>query len=243
MQHSIFIGFDSREVEAFGVCRHSLRKHTPGVPAYALELDACRQMGLYTRPTSTRDGRLWDDISDAPMSTQFAVSRFLVPELAGHGLALFMDCDMLARTDLDPLFWQGRTDASKAVWVVKHKHEPPPGLKMDGQLQTLYRRKNWSSVCLWNVDHPSNKKLTVEMINSVPGRDLHAFSWLADDEIGELHPKYNWLVGHSDPAIDPALVHFTEGTPNMPGYEDCAYASDWRAMRASWLRSTLKAVA
>jgi hypothetical protein len=243
MQHSIFVGYDPREAEAFGVCRHSLRKYAAGIPIYALSLEDLREMGLYTRPMSKRDNRLWDDISEAPCATEFAISRFLTPEMAGHGLALFMDCDILARADLDNLFWQARCDASKAVWCVKHVHEPPPGLKMDGQEQTRYARKNWSSVMLFNCDHPANKMLTVDLVNKVPGRDLHRFCWLADEEIGELNPKWNWLVGHSDPDIDPALVHFTEGTPNMPGYEDCAYASDWRAMRASWLRSTLKAVA
>jgi hypothetical protein len=48
---------------------------------------------------------------------------------------------------------------------------------------------------LFNCDHPSNKKLTVEMINTLPGRDLHRFCWLEDDEIGELDPGWNWLVG------------------------------------------------
>jgi lipopolysaccharide biosynthesis glycosyltransferase len=243
MQHSIFVGYEPREAEAFGVCRHSLRKYAPDVPVFSIDLGTCRDLGLYTRTMSTKDGRLWDDISEAPCSTEFAISRFLTPELAGQGLALFMDCDMLARASLESLFWQARTDASKAVWVVKHIHEPPPGLKMDNQLQTRYARKNWSSVMLFNCDHPSNKKLTVEMINTLPGRDLHRFCWLNDEEIGELHPKWNWLVGHSSFDVDPAIVHFTEGVPSMPGYEDCAYAGEWRAVRAQWLRSTLKAVA
>ena len=243
MQYSIFVGYDPREAEAFGVCRHSLRKHAPDVPVYGIDLSVCREMGLYTRPTSVRDGRMWDDISDAPCSTQFAISRFLTPELAGHGLALFMDCDILAREELDVLFNYALIDPTKAVWCVKHVHEPPEGIKMDNQMQVRYARKNWSSVMLFNVEHPANKKLTLDLINSVPGRDLHRFCWLEDHEIGELSPRWNWLVGHSLGGIDPALVHFTSGTPNMPGYEDCAYASEWRKERAHWLRANLKAVA
>lgn len=246
MQHSIFVGFDPREAEAFGVCRHSLRKHAPDVPVHAIDLQTLRDAGLYTRPMSQKDGRLWDDISEAHCSTEFAIARFLTLELArqwDRDLALFMDCDVLARADLEALFWNARQDASKAVWCVKHVHEPPEGVKMDGQLQVQYARKNWSSVMLFNARHPSNAKLTTEMINTVPGRDLHRFCWLADDEIGELEPKWNWLVGHSSEDISPALVHFTSGTPNVPGYEDCAYAGEWRKVRAEWLRSTLKAVA
>jgi hypothetical protein len=83
--------------------------------------------------------------------------------------------------------------------VVKHDHQPTEHWKMDGQFQTRYHRKNWSSVCLFNCDHPANKALTVDLVNSAPGRDLHAFSWLADDLIGELPPEWNWLVGHSAP--------------------------------------------
>ena len=166
------------------------------------------------------------------MATEFACSRFLVPRLAGSGWALFMDCDMLVRTDLFKLFQIA--DPNKAVMVVKHNHQPVETTKMDGQAQTKYPRKNWSSVMLFNCDHPANKKLTSELVNSVPGRDLHRFCWLKDDEIGELDPKWNWLVGHSDPAIDPAIVHFTDGIPTMPGYEDCAFADEWRVELERW---------
>ena len=68
MRRSIWIGYDPREVEAFAVCRHSLRRHAPNIPIHAVVLDELRAANLYRRPTSKRDGRLWDDISDAPMS-------------------------------------------------------------------------------------------------------------------------------------------------------------------------------
>lgn len=233
MKHSIWIGFDPREADAFAVARHSINRHliTP-IPVRGVVLTDLRTGGLYSRPTSHRDGRLWDDISEAPMATEFACSRFLVPRLAKSGWALFMDCDMLVRANLDQLF--RLADPTKAVMVVKHNYQPPPGTKMDGQAQTRYARKNWSSVILWNVDHAANQGLTVELINSVPGRDLHRFCWLDDAEIGELEPKWNWLVGHSDPVVDPAIVHFTEGTPAMSGYEDCDYADEWRAELERW---------
>lgn len=204
------------------------------VPIRGLVLSELRSAGLYTRPTSIRDGRLWDDISEAPMATEFAISRFLTPYLAATGLALFMDCDMLVRSRLSDLFDQ--CDKHHAVTVVKHRFEPPEGLKMDGQMQLRYARKNWSSVCVFNCDHPSNKKLTVDLVNTVPGRDLHRFCWLEDDEIGELDASWNWLVGHSDPDIEPDIVHFTDGCPFMAGYEDVAYADEWRDVLTGWAR-------
>lgn len=230
---SIWVGFDPREADAFAVARHSINKRLIApVPVRGLVLSELREAGLYRRPTSRRDGRLWDEISEAPMATEFACSRFLVPHLAGSGWALFMDSDMLVRRNLDRLI--DLADPSKAVMVVKHNHQPPEGVKMDGQAQTRYARKNWSSVMFFNVDHPANRALTVDLVNSVPGRDLHRFCWLDDKDIGELSPEWNWLVGHSDPAIDPAIVHFTDGTPSMAGYENCDYSDEWREEFAAW---------
>ena len=230
---SVWIGFDPREVDAYAVARASIRRRTIAqLPINAVELSKLRHAGLYSRPTERRDGRLWDVISEAPMATEFACSRFLVPHLAGSGWALFMDCDMLVRTSLSRLF--ELADPSKAVMVVKHHHEPPEGEKMDGQAQTRYARKNWSSVILWNVSHPANKALTVELVNTVPGRDLHRFCWLDDDLIGELPQSWNWLAYHSSPEIDPDIVHFTEGVPSMPGYEDQPYADEWRRELRAW---------
>lgn len=235
MHHSIWIGWDAREAEAFAVCRHSIRRHSGSLPIHAVVLDDLRAAGLYRRPTSKRNGQLWDDISEAPMSTEFAISRFLVPHLAGgSGWALFIDCDMLLRTDIAELF--ALADPAKAVMCVQHpNYLPPEKTKMDGQLQTLYQRKNWSSCVLYNCAHSANKRLTVDMINTVPGRDLHRFCWLNDDEIGDLPISWNFLVGTSDPEIEPDLVHFTAGGPWFEGYQDVPYADEWRAERGAWL--------
>lgn len=229
----MWIGFDPREAGAYAVARNSVEKNLGRRwPIYGIVLDDLRARQLYSRPTTRKGAQLWDDISNAPMATEFACSRFLVPHMAKTGWALFMDCDMLVRRNLDALF--ALCDPSKAVMVVKHQHMPEAGWKMDGQFQTRYPRKNWSSVCLFNCDHPANKALTVEMVNSAPGRDLHAFSWLPDDLIGDLPHAWNWLAGHSDPAIDPAIVHFTDGIPTMPGYETTAFAAEWQAELVRW---------
>lgn len=227
MQQSIYIGFDPREVDACKVAGHSLHRHlSRHIPVHSLVLGELIAKGLYKRPIELRQGRMWDTLSDAPMSTEHANSRFLVPHLAKSGWALFMDGDMLVRKDISEVF-EG-LDNSKAIYCVHHYHIPLNNTKMDNQIQTLYRRKNWSSFMIFNCEHPANKSLTLDVINTFPGRDLHRFCWLDDSEIGELHPRWNWLVGHSDSTIVPAVVHFTEGVPNMPGYEDVAYADEWR---------------
>jgi lipopolysaccharide biosynthesis glycosyltransferase len=195
-------------------------------------LDQLRQVGMYWREHTTRDGQLWDVISDAPMATEFANSRFLVPHLAKGGWAVFLDADMLARADLAHLFNLG--DKRYAVQVVKHEYAPTAQTKMDGQLQTVYPRKNWSSLMLFNCDHPANRRLTIEMVNTLPGRDLHAFCWLDKSEIGALPPEWNWLAGHSSPEIDPALVHYTTGGPWLPAYADAPYSNEWRTEYARW---------
>jgi hypothetical protein len=242
MERSIWIGWDPREADAFAVASYSAAKTaTQPIPVIGLMQESLREEGLYRRPQERRGHQLWDLVSDAPMATEFACSRFLVPYLVRHQpikakrtrWAVFMDCDMLVRTSMARLF--EACDPTKAVMVVKHNHHPSGGLKMDGQIQTRYHRKNWSSVMVFNVDHPANDWLDVENVNKTPGRDLHAFCWLRDDLIGELTASWNYLVGHTDPEIDPDIVHFTDGIPTMAGYEDCEYADEWRQVRRQWV--------
>lgn len=233
MRRTIWIGWDPREAGAYAVARHSVQRRLKApIRVRGVVLDDLIERGLYTRPTERRDGQMWDVISQAPMSTEHAIARFLTPHLAQSGWVLFMDGDMLARADLGALF--DTLDPNKAAYCVKHDHRPAHAVKMDGQLQTAYPRKNWSSFLLLNADHAANKALTVDLVNTAPGRDLHRFCWLADDQIGGLDPAWNYLVGHSDPTIDPKVVHFTEGTPEMPGYERQPFADEWRCEQARW---------
>lgn len=235
--YRVFIGWDPRETVAFDICRWSLaRRCSRPVSVYPIMEKTLRQMNppLYTRPQERRDGgQLWDLISDAPMSTEFAITRFLTPHLAQEGWALFIDCDMLVLGDVSDLF--KKADPSYAVQVVKHIHVPAETTKMDDQIQTTYRRKNWSSVMLFNCDHPANRRLTVEKINTLPGRDLHAFCWLEDDEIGSLPLDWNYLVGVS-PEIDrPLLAHYTLGTPDMKQVTvPEPWADQWWLEKACW---------
>jgi lipopolysaccharide biosynthesis glycosyltransferase len=233
----IYIGFDPRETAAFAVTRESARHHSmANVPIYGLVLEKLREKGIYTRPTEKRLGRLYDVISEHEMATEFAISRFLVPYLAMSGWAMFMDCDMLVRGSLGELWRavQSYENRQYAVMCVKHEHEPTTAFKMDNQIQSTYARKNWSSVMLFNCDHPANKKLTPEMVNSVPGRDLHRFCWLEDEQIGALGPEWNYLVGHTQANVDPKIVHYTDGGPWFSGFENVEYAQEWNSWLYRW---------
>ncbi|WP_051677258.1 hypothetical protein [Bradyrhizobium sp. URHD0069] len=243
VNHSVWLGWDPREASAFAVARKSCRHHlTRPIPIYGLLLDDLIGMGLYQRPIEYRASAadkpvMWDVVSDAPQSTEHANSRFFVPMLAKTGWALFCDGDVMFRGNVARLFDQLSPD--KAVYCVWHNHDPKPGIKMDNQVQTSYGRKNWSSVIAFNCDHPANKALTLDVLNKTPGRDLHRLFWLADSDIGELDQAWNYLVGHTDPEISATIAHFTSGIPDMPGYEDCQYADEWRMQLADWARGPL----
>lgn len=237
MDRSIWIGFDPREAAAFAVARRSIKRWlSQPIPVHGVVLDDLRAAGIYWRPTERRDGVLWDKISGAPMSTEFACSRFFVPQLAKRGWALFLDCDMLVLDDLVRLFEMAE-QTDKALLCVQHEHKVTEGApKMDGQRQVNYARKNWSSVMMLNCNHPSNRKLTLEELNTLPGRDLHRFFWLDDDEIGALNPAWNVLVGHSEPGPAPRVLHFTDGLPVMAGYENTPFADLWSSALKEWAR-------
>lgn len=213
------------------------------IPVNGLLLSDLIARGWYQRPIEWKypaadKPHMWDVVSSAPMSTEHANARFFVPMLAKSGWALFTDGDVLFRGNVCRLFDQ--LDDSKAAYCVKHDHQPVEAVKMDGQIQTQYARKNWSSVIAFNCGHPANRPLFgLDFLNSTPGRDLHALCWLEDDMVGELAPAWNYLVGHTDPGISATIAHFTSGVPDMPGYESQKYADEWFAARARWIRGHL----
>lgn len=210
---SVYIGYDDRETDAYAVAEHSLRRHaSQPINVIPLRADLLAARGLLRRPTDRR-GLIYDIHSNAPCATDFAISRFLVPIIHQSGWALFIDCDVVFMTDTAELF--SLADESKAVMVVKHHNGHTEGTKMDGQMQLLYRRKNWSSVCLYNCSHPANRRLSLQDVNERPGRDLHGYYWLNDAEIGELPAEWNWLVGLQPKPADPKIAHYTLGTPNL----------------------------
>ena len=220
----VYIGHELREQAAYDVAAETARSF--GCEAIPLYEERLRYNGILTRPKDTR-GQMWDINSAAPQSTSFAIARFAVPMLAHSGWALFVDCDVVFMRDPHELL--KLADPRYAVMVVKHSHYPDEHVKMDNQQQTRYARKNWSSVALWNCDHLSNRRLNLQMLNQWPGRDLHGFYWLDDSEIGELPPEWNWLVDVQDKPVDPAIAHFTLGTPDMPGHEGSQHADIWHS--------------
>lgn len=224
-----FIGYDPREDAAYKVAAKTLLA-TSGLEAEPLVEERLRAAGLLWRPVDRR-GRMHDLHSGADQATEFAISRFLVPFLCQTGWALFMDCDMVVlrdvRTLIDEIKQAGQILQTKAVFVVQHDHRPREQWKMDGQAQLAYRRKNWSSVVLWNCDHPAHQRLNLHTVNSMPGRWLHAFSWLHDDEIGRLPREWNWLVGVQPKPAQPAIAHFTLGGPFTPGWKGAEHDEIW----------------
>jgi hypothetical protein len=229
-QMRVFIGWDERERAAYDVAKRTAEDYGCAVsPLYESRL---RKSGLLTRPVDRRhpegDGGkfwAWDFNSSAPQSTEFAISRFFVPILAHSGWCLFVDADVVFLQDPHELL--AVANPAYAVQVVKHKDFEAKGFKMDGQIQTSYRRKLWSSVVLWNVDHDANRRINLELLNTWPGRDLHAFGWLADEEIGCLPEEANWLVGLQEKPARPIIAHYTLGTPNLPGLESSEHADLW----------------
>ena len=215
----VFVGYDPREDIAYQVCKHSILRRSQNVTVTPLIQKDLREQGYYDRPV------------DKLASTEFTFTRFLVPELCNfNGWAVFMDCDIILQTDIAELFAQA--DDRYAVMCVHHDYTPKEGTKMDGKAQTVYPRKNWSSVMLFNCGHPSNQNLNVELINDTKttGKYLHRFSWLKDEEIGELSCEWNWLAGWYKEPEDgkPKLIHYTEGGPWFENYRTCEYHREWK---------------
>lgn len=226
----IHIGYDWRDDEAYKVCKSSLERHS-SVPLEIVPLNA--EHTWYNRGFYWKYNQRYDRVDNKPFSTDFSFARFLVPIIQGYkGWAMFVDCDFLFKTDVAELF--ALADDSKAVMCVQHGHIPTNVLKMDGMEQTTYNRKNWSSLVLWNCAHRAHqikstwKGIDGEKVNNYAGLWLHNFQWLELEEIGELPEEWNHLVGWSG-SKEPKAVHFTEGGPWIEGYENVAYADDWRA--------------
>lgn len=218
MDLKVFIGWDSREDIAYQVARKTLLDNASiDVSVEPIKLDTLVDQGAYTRDV------------DPLAATEFTYSRFFVPHLAKYnGWALFCDCDFMFFSDVADLLKY--RDPSKAVYCVQHDYTPKEATKMDGQAQTVYPRKNWSSFMLFNCAHPSTRQLTPEVVNSQSGAFLHRMQWAQDDEIGALPTNWNWLEGWNEPPADgtPHAVHYTSGGPWFDDYQDVAYADIWR---------------
>ncbi|KAL5726558.1 hypothetical protein ACHQM5_009595 [Ranunculus cassubicifolius] len=216
----VFVGYDPREDLAYEVCKYSLLKRASiPVEVIPIKQPELRELGLYWRDRGPTE------------STQFSFTRFLTPHLAGFdGWALFVDCDFLYLGDIKELV--ELVEDRYAVMCVQHDYTPKESTKMDGAVQTVYPRKNWSSMVLYNCGHPKNKILTPEIVNSQTGAFLHRFSWLEDDEIGSIPFVWNFLVGHNevdknDTNTMPKAIHYTSGGPWFDAHKNCEFADLW----------------
>ncbi len=142
-------------------------------------------------------------------------------------MALFLDGDMLVRSDVAELLWEFEQD--EAVKVVKHYYQTKHPIKYLGSKNEDYPKKNWSSVMLWNCGHHLNKQLTPKFVMEKDGKYLHRFQWLKypEEQVGKLDETWNHLVTEYDYDQDAKLAHFTLGSPCFNGYQDCDYSEEW----------------
>lgn len=209
----VVIGFDQRESVAFHTFTQSIiEKVSQPVCIVPLALNALKGYSeVHT------DG-----------SNTFIYSRFLTPFLCDFaGWAIFADGDMICRADLGEL-WALR-DEAKALLCVKHDYKTKAGEKYLGNRNQDYPRKNWSSLVLWNCGHPAHRVLTPSFVQNQSGAYLHRFSWLSDDEIGELPPVWNWLTTEYADNYQAKLLHYTLGTPCFTDYAQAPMADEWHA--------------
>jgi hypothetical protein len=210
----IYIGYDGKvEPVAFHTCVQSIiEKSTIPVSITPLALNTLSE---YTE--THKDG-----------SNAFIYSRFLVPYLNNFkGMALFLDGDMIIRSDVAELLWEFQQD--EAVKVIKHYYKTKHPVKYLGSKNEDYPFKNWSSVILWNCGHHLNKQLTPRFIMEKDGKYLHRFGWLKypEEQVGQLPLEWNWLETEYEYNKDAKLVHHTLGTPCFKDYQKTDYAQEW----------------
>ena len=218
----IFIGFDERERAAMNVLIDSLyQKSTLPISITPIVTSQLENLGCHKRERETKQ------------STSFSFTRFLVPYLMEYkGWAIFMDCDVLCRTDISKL-WNLRND-DYSIMCVKHNHMPTEKTKFLGETQSSYPKKNWSSLMLMNCVRC--KALTPDYVNKATGLDLHRFNWLdSEEEVGEIKDHWNYLVGvqSSDRSKNASILHWTLGGPWFPKQRTIGgeLAAEWYAAR------------
>ena len=208
---NLYVGYDEREAIAYHVFCHSVIKNT-SIPVKITPL-VLSQLKEFNETHQDR-------------SNDFVYSRFLTPYLNEfNGWAIFADGDMICQADLKELI--GMADPNKALMLVKHDYQTKASIKYLGNINENYPRKNWSSVILWNCSHPKHKILTPEFVSNQTGKFLHRFSWLDDNDIGELPLEWNWLACEYEKNTEAKLIHYTLGTPCFKDFRDTDMAEIW----------------
>ena len=209
---NIFVGFDQKESIAY----HAFVQSLIDSSSIPLSITPLAENNLNIYNEKHLDG-----------TNKFTYSRFLVPYLMNFkGWAIYFDGDMVCLSDVKDLI--RNFDTNKAVSVIKHDYKTKNSVKYFGQKNENYPRKNWSSVIIWNCEHPKNKILTPDYIESMNGAFLHRFKWLDNVEIGELDKKWNWLAVEYPEIKDANLIHYTLGTPCFEEYKNTSMANYWK---------------
>ena len=207
----IFIGYDSKVKISYHVLAESILRNS-STPVTISPINLNNLKNIYTRK------------QDPLASTEFSFSRFLVPHLMNYnGWAIFMDSDMVMLSDITEL-WNLRNE-KYALQVCKHDYTPNSKNKFLGNNQTIYAKKNWSSLML--MDCSKCKTLTPEYVNTKSGLELHQFKWLDENLIGSIPLEWNWLVGEYPYKKEVHNIHFTEGGPYFKDYKNTGYANEW----------------
>jgi lipopolysaccharide biosynthesis glycosyltransferase len=208
---NIVVGFDQRESVAYHTFTQSVIDKA-SLPVMFIPL-AINTLKDYKETHSDK-------------SNDFVYSRFLTPYLNDFkGWAIFADGDMMCQADIKEL-WDLK-DETKALLVVKHSYQTKAHRKYLGNINHNYPRKNWSSIILWNCAHAKHKILTPAFVANQTGKFLHRFSWLDDNDIGELPLEWNWLAIEYPDNRKAKLIHYTLGTPCFKDYQDTEMSDIW----------------
>jgi lipopolysaccharide biosynthesis glycosyltransferase len=213
----IFMGFDRPSRIPAYVLADSIIENS-SIPVEFVFLHKGTLRNFFDRPRGEYD------------STEFSISRFLVPYLSNYeGWSLFIDNDMIVENDVAELLSLMTGDCT--VRCTKHNQIVDSDVKFLGEKQTSYNMKNWTSVMMFN--NAKCRALTPEYVNNAPGLDLHQFKWLKDieKEVGGIPLEWNYLADVNSigqELVDkPSLIHYTEGGPFFKATPDCEYAENW----------------
>lgn len=216
----IFIGLDTAHRIAYDVCKFSIESNT--------------KSKFDIRPINRYTVEEYDRIIDPTESTDFSFARFFVPYLSNfRGISVFADGDFLFLKDIENLI--NLYDDRYAVMCCKHEYIPTDTIKMNGKIQTIFPKKNWSSLMIFNNEHPKIKTLNPLTINNQSGAFLHQFKYLEAGEVGSIPIQWNWLVGWYNEPSDgiPNALHYTEGGPWLTQYAEGKYSSFFHTYKSN----------
>ncbi len=211
MNLRIFVGHDSKYMQATKTCMQSIYNHYPEADITYLNKAQLKELKIYGR----------EDVEGE--STEFSFTRFYCPMIMHYeGVSIFCDNDFLWKTDIREVI---KYLGDKAMAVVKHEDYNVLEDKMGGKKNKSYPKKNWSSLMVFN-NEKMKKLLTKEYLDNASPAQLHEFHYLNENNIGSIPKEYNCLVGHYD-CDNAKALHYTNGGPWLEGYEDCHKSEEW----------------